>query len=60
LALVAFLEEWSQGQAADVLRVVFGIALGVALVTLVPAWFVSGGGRAADAPEDPTARQPEG
>ncbi|HSK94141.1 MAG TPA: MFS transporter [Candidatus Angelobacter sp.] len=40
LALVALLEAWSQGQAADVLRLVFGIALGVALATLVPAWFV--------------------
>lgn len=42
LALVALLEEWSQGQSADVLRMVFGIALGVALVTLLPAWFVRG------------------
>ncbi len=42
LALVAVLETWSQGQSADVLRLVMGIALGVALVTLVPAWFVRG------------------
>jgi hypothetical protein len=42
LALVAVLEEWSRGQAADVLRLVFAIALGVTLVTLVPAWFVRG------------------
>jgi hypothetical protein len=42
LALVAILEEWSRGEAAGVLRLVFGIALGVALVTLVPAWFVRG------------------
>ena len=42
LALVGVLEEWSQGQAADVLHMVFAIALGVALVTLVPAWFVRG------------------
>ena len=42
LALVGVLEEWSQGQAADVLHLVFAIALGVALVTLVPAWFVRG------------------
>jgi hypothetical protein len=36
------LEQWSQGQAADVLHLVFAIALGIALVTLVPAWFVRG------------------
>jgi hypothetical protein len=42
LALVAVLETWSQGQSADVLRMVIGIALVVALVTLVPAWFVRG------------------
>ena len=42
LALVALLEAWSQGEAAGVLRLVFGIALGVALVTLVPALFVRG------------------
>ncbi len=42
LALVAVLEEWSRGQAADVLHLVFAIALAVAVVTLVPAWFVRG------------------
>jgi EmrB/QacA subfamily drug resistance transporter len=42
LKLVALLEQWSQGEAAGVLRLVFTIALGVAIVTLVPAWFVSG------------------
>jgi hypothetical protein len=42
LALVAFLEEWSQGEAAGVLGLVFAIALGVAIVTLPPAWFVRG------------------
>ena len=42
LALVAVLEAWSQGEAAGVLRLVFAIAFGVALVTLVPAWFVRG------------------
>ena len=42
LALVDFLETWSQGQSAEVLRTVIGIALGVAVVTLVPAWFVRG------------------
>ena len=40
LALVALLEAWSQGEAAGVLRLVFAIAVGIALVTLVPAWFV--------------------
>ena len=42
LALVAVLEQWSQGQSADVLRLVMGIALVVAVATLVPAWFVRG------------------
>lgn len=40
LALVEILERWSQGEAADVLRLVIGIALGVAVATLAPAWFV--------------------
>ena len=42
LALVDLLEAWSQGEAAGVLRLVFTIALGVALATLLPAWFVRG------------------
>ena len=42
LALVGLLEAWSQGEAAGVLRLVFGIALGVAVVTILPAWFVRG------------------
>ncbi len=42
LDLVALLEQWSQGEAAGVLMLVFAIALGVALVTLVPAVFVQG------------------
>jgi EmrB/QacA subfamily drug resistance transporter len=42
LALVAVLEAWSQGEAAGVLRLVLAIALGVAVATLVPAWFVRG------------------
>ncbi len=42
LALVALLEQWSQGEAAGVLRLVFTIALGVAAATLIPAWFVRG------------------
>jgi hypothetical protein len=40
LALVAELERWSQGEAAGVLNLVFGIALAVAAATLIPAWFV--------------------
>ncbi len=42
LALVDVLERWSQGQAADVLHLVFAIALGIAVVTLVPALLVGG------------------
>ena len=42
LALVALLEQWSQGQAAGVLQLVFGIALAIAVATLLPAWFVRG------------------
>ncbi len=44
LALVDLLEAWSQGQSAEVLQLVFAIALGVAVATLVPAWFVRGRG----------------
>jgi MFS transporter, DHA2 family, triacylglyceride efflux pump len=40
LKLVELLETWSRSEAADVLRLVFTIALGVALVTLVPALLV--------------------
>jgi EmrB/QacA subfamily drug resistance transporter len=51
LALVAVLESWSQGEAAGVLGLVFTIALGVALATLVPAFFVRGrGSTTEDAP----------
>ncbi len=42
LALVDLLERWSQGQSAEALQLVFGIALGVTLVAIVPAWFVRG------------------
>ena len=45
LQLVAVLEAWSQGEAAGVLRLVLGIALGVAVATLLPAWFVRGRAR---------------
>jgi EmrB/QacA subfamily drug resistance transporter len=44
LALVDLLEAWSQGEASGVLRLVFTIALGVAVITVVPAWFVRGRG----------------
>jgi EmrB/QacA subfamily drug resistance transporter len=40
LALVDLLEEWSRGQAAEVLQLVLTIALGVAVVTLLPALLV--------------------
>jgi EmrB/QacA subfamily drug resistance transporter len=42
LKLVDVLESWSQGEAAGVLRLVFTIALGVGLASLLPAWFVRG------------------
>jgi hypothetical protein len=45
LQLVDVLEQWSQGQAADVLRLVIAIALGVAVATLLPALFVGQGPR---------------
>ena len=48
LALVAELERWSQGEAAGVLRLVFGIALAVAVLTLLPAWFVRANPRTPD------------
>jgi EmrB/QacA subfamily drug resistance transporter len=40
LQLVDLLEGWSRTEAADVLRLVLTIALGVALVTFIPAVFV--------------------
>ena len=48
LDLVALLESWSQGEAAGVLQLVFGIALAVAIVTLIPALFVRGRGSLPD------------
>jgi EmrB/QacA subfamily drug resistance transporter len=44
LALVDLLEAWSRGEAAGVLRLVFTLALAVAAITVVPAWFVRGRG----------------
>ena len=46
LALVNLLEEWSRSEAADVLRLVLTIALGVALATLLPALLVGSRRRA--------------
>jgi EmrB/QacA subfamily drug resistance transporter len=40
LQLVELLETWSRGEAADVLRLIFTIALGVAVVTVLPALLV--------------------
>jgi EmrB/QacA subfamily drug resistance transporter len=45
LALADLLERWSRGQAADVLRLVLTIALGVAIVTLIPALALGGDAR---------------
>ncbi|MDP9271996.1 MAG: MFS transporter [Chloroflexota bacterium] len=45
LALADLLERWSRDQAADVLRLVLTIALGVAIVTLIPALALGGGAR---------------
>ena len=47
LGLVDLLESWSRGEAADVLRLVFQIALGVAVVTVIPALLVERRRRAA-------------
>ncbi|MCV0402173.1 MAG: MFS transporter [Chloroflexi bacterium] len=52
LALVDVLERWSQGQSAEVLQLVFTIALGVAVLTLVPAWFVRARRASAAAADD--------
>jgi EmrB/QacA subfamily drug resistance transporter len=40
LELVEVLETWSRSEAADVLRLILTIALGVALITIVPALLV--------------------
>jgi len=42
LALVDLLEAWSRDQAADVLRLVFTVALGVAIATFLPALLLGG------------------
>jgi len=46
LALVDLLESWSRGEAAGVLRLVLQIALGVAVVTVIPALLLEGRRRA--------------
>lgn len=58
LALVDLLENWSRGQAADVLHLVFAIALGVAVVTLLPALLV-GGSSAREAAPSVAHERPE-
>jgi MFS transporter, DHA2 family, triacylglyceride efflux pump len=50
LALVDLLETWSRGEAADVLRLVLTVALGVAVATLVPALLVGARRGATDEP----------
>jgi EmrB/QacA subfamily drug resistance transporter len=50
LALVDLLEHWSRDEAADVLRLVLTIALGVAVATLLPAILVRAG---RDRPAEP-------
>jgi hypothetical protein len=47
LALIDVLESWSRGETAGVLRLVLLIALGVALLTLLPALLLEGRRRAA-------------
>jgi hypothetical protein len=42
LLLVDLLEDWSRGQAAEVLQLVLTLALVVAVATLLPAFFVGG------------------
>ncbi|MGH2428776.1 MAG: MFS transporter [Candidatus Limnocylindria bacterium] len=58
LALIDVLETWSRGQSAEVLQLIFAIALGVAAVTLIPAWFVQGGRESGEsgAPSAPARR----
>jgi EmrB/QacA subfamily drug resistance transporter len=51
LDLVALLESWSQGQAAEVLQLVVTIAMIVAVATLLPALFVGAGSRPRAGPE---------
>lgn len=62
LQLVDLLETWSQGQAADVLRLVFAIALGVGIATIVPALLVGrqrSAGQPAEAEPAVTAPAPQ-
>ncbi|HET7082672.1 MAG TPA: MFS transporter [Candidatus Limnocylindria bacterium] len=47
LPLVQVLEDWSRGEAAGVLRLVFQIALVVAALTVIPALLMEGRGRRA-------------
>ncbi len=56
LQLVDLLERWSRGEAADVLRLVLTIALGVAVATLLPAILVGGRSRATPSAGRPALR----
>ncbi|HET7142339.1 MAG TPA: MFS transporter [Candidatus Limnocylindria bacterium] len=58
LLLVDLLEDWSRGQAAEVLHLVFAIALGVAVITVIPAFFVGGGERREPAAASVTSLEP--
>ncbi len=63
LLLTDLLERWSRTEAADVLRLVLAIALGVALATLIPAVLVGAGRRrtlvSASAPSPTVFRRPD-
>jgi hypothetical protein len=56
--LVDLLERWSRGQAADVLHLVLAIALGVALITVVPALLLPARGQPPAHPASPLAPPP--
>ncbi len=58
-SLVDLLEEWSRGQAADVLHLVLAIALGVAVLTLVPAALVGRRGQREAASSATTTHSPQ-
>jgi EmrB/QacA subfamily drug resistance transporter len=60
LRLVDLLENWSRGEAAAVLRLVFSIALAVAAVTLLPALLIGGRGERPAEPAPASQRQKSG
>jgi MFS family permease len=56
--VVAALERWAAGEAADIMSALFVVALGVTLVALVPAWGLSSrspGGEPGSPRRDPRA-----